>query len=77
MPANPVSQEGLGYPAQEPLTTPEVEGDPVAQPLEPPDPPTRSYVLAVHGGGTGQWLAPELWGFPPRKAIAAFCGDKR
>ena len=42
MPPNPVCQEGLAYPAREPLTTPEVEGDPVAQPLGPPDPPTRA-----------------------------------
>ena len=30
--------DGLAYPAQEPFTTPYVEGDPVAQPLGPPLP---------------------------------------
>jgi hypothetical protein len=40
MPTTPACQDGLGYPAQVPLTTPEVEGDPVAQPLGPPLPPT-------------------------------------
>jgi hypothetical protein len=34
-----VCHDGFGYPAHEPLTTPLIEGLPVAQPLGPPLPP--------------------------------------
>jgi hypothetical protein len=49
MPTTPACHDGLGYPAQVPLTTPELEGDPVAQPLGPPLPPTlvRKFAPAL------------------------------
>ena len=43
-------QDGLAYPAHLPLTTPPVDGVPVAQPLGPPLPEAvvcNPYVLAV------------------------------
>jgi hypothetical protein len=40
LPNRPDCHEGLGYPLQLPLTTPNVDAVPVAQPLGPPLPAT-------------------------------------